>query len=139
LKKDILSSSPYTGSNLLGIASYEKDYRLSWYLNKAMDLNLKMSRHRFNIYIKKTLNEVSFYHYEDINYEFYLFSNTINNNRILPKYKNIHFWLLVKPKTYQANYEEIETRLNECEVVITSFRINDPLEVVKLCNNLFGE
>jgi hypothetical protein len=139
LKSNTASSSPYAGSNLVGIASYEKDYRLSWYLNKALDINLKVSRHKFRIHLKGDPAEISFYCYEDSNYEYYLFSNFINNIRLLPKYKNINFWLLMRPKTYQAKYEEIETRLNECKVVITSFTLTDMAEIHKLCSNLFGE
>jgi hypothetical protein len=81
------------------------------------------------MHINKQEYDINYYKGNNIDFEFYLFENNINGSRLLSKYKNINFWLMVTNKTYNKEIDEIEQQINRIDAVIGSFRLSDIKEI----------
>ncbi|MFC2151389.1 IPExxxVDY family protein [Bacteroidota bacterium] len=113
---------------LVGIASHENDYRLSWAINKSLDLgfvktdDLAVDHPKHKI----TIN-YSMYNYDDANnyVNYSLISNKSDKGFLLPEMKNIDFILRISgtPDTNLVN--NILTKLKKIDIVITAFLIED--------------
>ncbi|PLX11705.1 MAG: IPExxxVDY family protein [Marinilabiliales bacterium] len=112
---------------LIGIASHENDYRLSWAINKFIKLelvkceDLKINHPKHNIEIN-----YSMYNYSDmnnyINYD--LISNKSEKGFLLPELKNIDFILRVSGYSDIDYLSKLLIRLKKIDIVITEFKID---------------
>lgn len=114
--------------SLIGIASHENDYRLSWAINKSLGLDLKKS-------VDLTLDHPK--HKITINYSLYIFddeNNLISYNLIsnksekgflIPEMKNIDFVLRVSGSPDQDLINDLVFSLKKIEIVITAFSIHE--------------
>ena len=118
--------------NLIGIVSFEKDYRLSFFLNKQLNLNFSLSDDKLIVFINKIEIPLTYFKAYNTDFEFYLFENNINGVPLFPKFKNINYWLMVTNKTYNKEINEIEQQINKIDVVIGSFRISNIKELDQL-------
>lgn len=93
---------------LLGIFCHVKDYRLSWFLNKALNIDLQKSSNLV-LNIKKVEQEHSLQEYidEEELKEYYLIANRSRDGWLLPEEKCDY--LLMLKGHYSANEIE-ETR-----------------------------
>jgi hypothetical protein len=113
---------------LVGIASHENDYRLSWAINKALglelvkidDLEIDHPKHKINITFSR-------YHYFDENGEmdYNLISNKSENGFLIPKIKNIDFIMKISGDPDDSNIQKVMTVLKKIDIIITAFLIDD--------------
>lgn len=111
--------------NLIGIVSFEKDYRLCFFLNQQLNLNLALSKVKLTIPINKMDISLSYFKGYNTDFEFFLFENMSSGTLLFPKYKNINYWLLVNNKTYNKPIDEIEQQISKIDAVIGSFRFSN--------------
>ncbi len=119
-----------TGANhykLIGISSHENDYRLSWAVNRALELNFRKAD---NIMVNHSNSE-------SINHEFSLFqfvkeeeiikmnliSNRCPDGFLIREMKNIDFFLQVFGNDAQAFIDNILVRLKSIDIVSAVFEI----------------
>lgn len=113
---------------LIGIASHENDYRLTWALNKKLnlgfvktkDLEINHPKHKINI-------KYSMYSYEDeMEYlTFSLISNKSDKGFLLPDKKNIDFILKVSGHPDMDTISKLVDDLKKVDIIITAFLLND--------------
>ncbi|MBN2682530.1 MAG: IPExxxVDY family protein [Bacteroidales bacterium] len=99
-KKNVkLSYQPDFDFQLLGLASRENDYKLSWAINKALNINLSKSP---DLEIKNPkfseIQSFSVYSYflEEREEEILLISNRCAHGYLIEELKNIDFFLLFR-------------------------------------------
>ncbi len=113
---------------LIGIASHENDYRLSWAINKALNLELAKT-HDLIVNHPKHKIEIgySLYHFEDeLEYLSYsLISNKSENGFLLPEKNNIDFILKVSGSLDINILNLIIRKLNNVEIVLAAFLLDD--------------
>jgi len=124
--------------NLIGIVSFEKDYRICFFLNQQLNLNLSLSEDKLHIHINKKDIALTYYKGYNIDFEFFLFENIANGSKLFPKYKNINYWLLVENKTYNKEIDEIEQQINKIDAVIGSFRFSNIKDLSQLADIEFS-
>ena len=119
---------------LIGIASHENDYRLSWALNqnlenkfvKTDDLVVHHPKHKIEI-------NYSIYSYEDVkeclNYN--LISNKSEKGFLLPDQKNIDFLLKVSGNPDMDTLNQLLIKLKKIDIVITAFILEDIPEKIR--------
>lgn len=113
---------------LLAIASHENDYRLTWALNKNLNLNLvRGGDFSCNHPKHKVLTNYSMYHYEDENsyLRYHLISNKSESGFLLPDFKNIDFILRISGDIDSDDLNNILLKLKKIDIVITAFVIED--------------
>jgi hypothetical protein len=138
LKRNSLSTAEVLGICLFGIASFEKDYRLCFFLNKYLNIDLSNAKNKIQISLTNNICELGYYTFKNFNYEYYLLENSINNTKLLPKYKNINYLLLVKSRSYIHDFQFIEENISKAEVIIGSFKINDEKDINRIYDLIFG-
>ncbi|MCK5171300.1 MAG: IPExxxVDY family protein [Bacteroidales bacterium] len=114
--------------SLIGIASHENDYRLSWAINKSIGLDLvKVEDFSVNHPKHKIQINYSMYNYDDensyINYN--LISNKSEKGFLIQEMKNIDFILRISDYPDTAFLNELLSRLKKIDIVITAFLIDD--------------
>lgn len=117
-----------TDFKLIGIASHENDYRLSWAINKALsfelakinDLAIKHPKH-------KTEVNYSMYNYnDDVEYiNYHLISNKSEKGFLLPEMKNIDFLIKVSGNPEIDFLNDLITKLKKVDIIITAFLIEE--------------
>ena len=120
--------------NLIGIVSFEKDYRLCFFLNQQLNLKLILSNDKLPVHINKMEILLTYFKGYNTDFEFYLFENVSNGTLLFPKFKNINYWLLVINKTYNKEIDEIEQQINKIDAVIGSFRFTNDKELNQLAD-----
>lgn len=108
---------------LLGLGCRENDYRLSWAINKAMNINLAKSENleiknpkfseiqQFSVYV----NEV-----EESEEELLLISNRCENGYLIEELKNIDYFLLFRnyPKDDFKSFIPVVKSIDEILLVV---------------------
>ncbi len=135
-KKKILKLEiePENDYNLIGIASHENDYRLSWAINNSLGLDLKKDEDLILNHPKhKIIINYSLFNFDDeTNYITYnLISNKSEKGFLIPKMKNIDFILRVSGSTDQNLLNDLIFGLKKIDIVITAFLINDVSEKLR--------
>lgn len=113
---------------LIGIASHENDYRLSWAVNKALNLELVKTEDLIVNHPKHKIEiPYSLYQYDDdIEYLSYsLISNKSENGFLLPEKKNIDFILKVSGSLDINTLNKIIQNLNKVNIIIAAFILDD--------------
>ena len=112
---------------LIGIASHENDYRLSWALNKNLYFNftkiddLIISHPKHNIEINYSM----YFSNDDSYLNYHLISNKSEQGFLLPKMKNIDFVLKISGDVNTDFINELLIKLKRIDIVITAFFIQD--------------
>ncbi len=113
---------------LIGIASHENDYRLTWAINKALgvtlirkeDLKLVHPKHKIEV-------NYSIFNYNDennyVNYN--LISNKSEKGFLLPEIKNIDFVLKVSGDPEIDFLNNILVSLKKIDIIITAYIIEE--------------
>ena len=112
---------------LVGIASHENDYRLSWALNKNLNFNFTKTddliinhpKHKIEI------NYSMYFSNDDSYLNYYLISNKSEKGFLLPKMKNIDFVLKISGDANMDFLNELLKKLKHIDIVITAFLIQD--------------
>lgn len=126
-RKFKLEYSPDYDFLLLGIISYEKDYRISWEINEFLEMDLE----RVDDHVvkhKKSGGDLHFscFVYSDesayVNYK--LLSNRSEMGPLIESLKNIDYFLVVMGE-YNGNLEtELKKNLSKLESVQSCFVLN---------------
>jgi hypothetical protein len=123
-----LSGGLESNFSLIGIASHENDYRLSWAINKTLGLDLKKTEDLTINHPKHKINiEYSLYNFEDENnYIVYdLISNKSEKGFLVSEMKNIDFILRISGSPDQDLIDDLLINLKKIDIVITAFSINN--------------
>jgi len=119
---------------LIGIASHENDYRLSWAINKYMNIDLiKTDDLLINHPKHKIETHYSMYNcFDEDNFiSFNLISNKSEKGFLLPQMTNIDFILKISEETDSEQLKRILKSLKKIDIIITAFFIEDLSEKIK--------
>ena len=122
---------PEKDFRLIGIASHENDYRLSWAINQSLGLDLvKVIDLVVNHPKHKILIDYSMYNFSDENYyiDYSLVSNKSEKGFLIPEMKNIDFVLKVSGNSETDFLNNFLLRLKKVDIIITAFFIDDLAE-----------
>ena len=122
---------------LIGISCHEKDYRLSWALNRNLSLQLIKEKEDIEVFINKT-NESSlhsFYSYknEETQNEFILINNRSSTGFLIPE-KNMADYLLIIKENFNYPLDFYLKKIKSINFVLTAFNI--AVEELKSKENL---
>jgi hypothetical protein len=112
---------------LIGIASHENDYRISWALNKLLGWNLaKTDDFKINHPKRKVEVNYSMYHFaDDYGVSYHLISNKSEKGFLLPDFKNIDYILKVSGEDNFNNISDLIQNIKKINIVITAFVIEN--------------
>lgn len=112
---------------LAGISSHENDYRISWALNKILDLNFtKTADHSIidNKYPEPLLFS-GFFHEDDVNLlSFWLLANRCPNGFLIGEIKNIDYFLIIHGDINKNFISQLLKKINGLSMVNTAFQID---------------
>lgn len=114
--------------SLIGIASHENDYRLSWAINKSLDLDLiKVEDLLLNHPKHKIEINYSMYSSDDTNnyIAYHLISNKSDKGFLIPEMKNIDFVLRISGLPDTDFLNGLLSSLKKIDIIITAFLIKD--------------
>ena len=99
-KKIIITDTGFTDDySIVGISTHLKDYRLAWYLNDKLKIELRKKQDFISATPTKTAGRAySFFHYYDelFRYHYFLLSNKADGAHLFGKWAHISFLLLIK-------------------------------------------
>lgn len=129
-------SSEYT---LIGISCHLKDYRLTFFLNKNLNIQLR----RMDDFIqagsnKEDLNySVYFYHCPDTKNNFCLITNHHSEGKLMPSLRSIDYFLLVENELPDERKKDLISKIKTIPNLLTAYEIE--LSKVKNINQLLAE
>lgn len=113
---------------LIGIASHENDYRISWAVNTALKWKLvKIDDFKVNHPKLKTMVNYSMYKYTDVDelFNYNLIANKSEKGFLLPELKNIDYILKISGDIDAEFLNSIIQKIKKIDIVITAFLIDD--------------
>ncbi len=138
-KKHRLTFHPETNHAILAIASHEKGYHLAWTLNNELGWQLvRAGEYRITQKKQQITQSFPLFHWEDQTRALscHLIANRSETGILVPKLKNIDFFLHIAPSPEEPFLKELRERLNNLPVIITSLLI-DPGEYPRLAEMIF--
>jgi hypothetical protein len=115
---------------LIGIASHENDYRISWVLNKELGFSF-VKTDDLVIYKAKFEMEIPYSRYflsNEPDLSCYLISNKSEKGFLLSKMKNIDFVLRISMENGMDFIDDILLKLKKIDIIITAFIIENLTE-----------
>lgn len=109
---------------LIGICSHAKDYRLSWEMNKALELDL-VKGDNYELSVKDEKQSYSFFNFiDDENWvEYYLINNRTVNGILIPEEKKSDYFLLIRGVLRGGQKESLVKGIAEIKNVLTTYEI----------------
>ncbi len=129
-------SSEYS---FIGIACQLKDYRLAFFLNKQLNLNLK----RISDFVQGSADkeEISYslfnYHNPETKNNFCLISNHNSEAKLIAALKNIDYFLLIENDIPDASKKELIANIRKIPNVMAAYDIE--LSKIKNISNLLAD
>ncbi len=125
---------------VLGLFSSLSDYRLCWFINNSLGINLSRKTDiTLTPFKSDKLESFSFFNYGDnelmVNY--YLLNNRKGQNILLPEPKKLDYLLLLKAKDFRIDINEIVTKLRGVSQIATAVWFKQPEEVKNLDRLLY--
>lgn len=112
---------------IIGISCHEKDYRVCWGVNNALNLFLSRKDEDLEVAIKKSnrFSSHSLYTYtdEDTENDFSLLTNRSTMGYLVPEQSQADFLLLVK-ESYPIDFAEMKAKIKSIPFVLTAFEID---------------
>lgn len=122
---------------LIGISCHLRDYRISWIINKLLDIALK-KENDYEIAQKKPVDTQYFSHYscmcEQTQRMYHLFSNKCPSGFLLPEVKHADYLLMMDGNFNEEIIEDICKTLRTSNQINTVFKID--VETLKSKKNL---
>lgn len=138
MKKHRLFEDEDYDFTLIGICSAYSDYRLCWFINQALEIELQKTKDYHIPGKKEDITHHSFYSFQNIDNEteYYLIKNLSSNfKHLIPEKDQVDYFLLVKNE-FEKEPEVILQMLKRSEFISTAF-IFDPNELKSKANLLF--
>ena len=109
---------------LIGICSHAKDYRLSWEMNKALELDL-VKGDNYDLSVKGEKQSYSFFNFidEENLVEYYLINNRTVNGILIPEEKKSDYFLLIRGVLRGGQKESLVKGIAEIKNVLTTYEI----------------
>jgi hypothetical protein len=124
--------------DIIGIVSFEKDYRLCFFLNQHLNLNLSLAEEKLNIHLNRKEIYLTYYKGYNSDFEFFIFENLTSGTPLFPKFKNINYWLIIKYKSFMKDISEIEQQINKVKGIIGAFKLSNEKELKELTTNEYS-
>jgi hypothetical protein len=122
---------------LIGISSHLRDYRISWALNKELNINFKKEKD-YEIALKKQEDAQFFSHYafncEETQRSYHLFANKCPTGFLLPEVKHADYLLMLDGNFNEQNIEDLCKLIRQIDQINTVFEID--VETLKSKKNL---
>lgn len=113
-------------SHVIGISTHLKDYRLIWFINKSIGFSFKrINDIMFSASPSKPKQAFSTFTYnnEEDHLEYYLISNTNNNNICIPSLKAANYLLIINGYLPEDANKKLITELRKIKNVLTVYEI----------------
>lgn len=124
---------------LIGISCHEKDYRLCWHINQALQIDL-VKIDSLEIYIsKEKLNSFfSLFSFEDEENQrsIFLLSNRSNHGMLIPEQKQTDYFIIIKGAYMQDDKILFMQELKKISIILTLFEL-DPNKLKSRKNLIF--
>ncbi len=136
-KKIILKTEAETGFILAGLVTPLPSYRIAWYVNNSLYLQLKKTDDAvISDYSKSSHNIFARYWYNEsiTKSEFFLLENKSDGSLILPELKEMDYLLMIKGNYYLPHQNEVVKKLLKIKPVQTVVLLN--VAKLKSGNNL---
>lgn len=120
---------------LIGISCHEKDYRLCWSVNNALEIDLKKTTdHILELKNQKENQNYSRFEYinEDTFSEYFILANRSENGLLVPEQKQTDYFLIVRSNNVSA--EDIIAKLKEGDFINAAYPID--VNLLKSQHNL---
>lgn len=138
-KKITLTLDFTSDYSVIGISCHLKDYRLTFNLNKELNLQLKRIED-FTLDDKKneSLNySIYYYHCHDTNNNFSLVANHNAERKLIPSLKQFDYFLLIQNNINTQTKKELIKAIKKVPNILTAFEID--LATVKNIHTLIAE
>ena len=137
-KKHKLTFQPDFSFFLLGISSSENDYRLSWEMNKALEISLKKGTD--HITKKKEIEQVflvyTFYD-EEVFLQYSLIANKSEKGYLIEELRNIDYFLQIHGDLSDNQKQQIISSIKNIKGVSGIFKLD--INTLKSKNRLIIE
>lgn len=108
-----LNIEPDYNFDLIGIISHYRDYQLCWAINKLLGISLaKADENQFSPHLN-----LYYYTDDEDHVEYFLFSNKLNDNLLLPEIKQIDYFLMLRNNSF-ININELIDKLRQIQIVL---------------------
>ena len=124
---------------LIGIACHDKDYKLTWGINKTMGWDLRKIND-YELTFKGKAGTVAFSQFTMVNAlmyrEYFLLQNYSDSLCLLPELKVLDYFLIVKGDLAEGEVDDILGKLKSIPNVLTAYMV-DVLNLKDKDNLLF--
>ena len=132
-RKIIINKSNSTPIEVIGIASFNKDYRISWEINNKLNISLvKIENYVVNNpkYGDKVFNIFSYIDKNEVSY--LLIANKQNGKIISEKYKNIDYFIVISKNEESPKLTDVSKNLKESKLISGVFVLEAGKNIKKL-------
>lgn len=107
---------------LLGISCHEKEYRLCWFLNRALDLQMSLQQPIEMTSKNSTSQHTLYTHEEEEDVRYDLIANRAEGGFMCPEYKQVDYLLRLN-SDMPIDTSELLRTVRKIPIVITAFEI----------------
>jgi hypothetical protein len=139
MSKKLLSIEYEYDFTLLCISCHEKDYRLCWYINKALQIELIKIENLEIYFSKEKLKGLfSLFSYEDKENQsaIYLISNRSSHGILIPEQKQSDYFMIIKGTLVKDDKIYLIRELKKIPIILTIFE-TDPNKLKSRKNLIF--
>ena len=127
MARNIIKSDYDYECGLIAIASSQKDYRLCWYLNELLGINLsKENDIEINFRKKKKLAYFPLYSFvvDEQVLEYFFFGNKSPGELLVPEYRAADFFLMIKSELHGELTKTILEKVKNLQAIQTAFAVD---------------
>jgi|WetSurMetagenome_2_1015567.scaffolds.fasta_scaffold57312_2 hypothetical protein len=125
-RKSILESAYEPIGLLVGISTTLRDYRIAYFLNKLLEIDLKAITD-LPVYHEKLQQIVRFplfwHHHRHLRTDFYLIANNNGEMLMLPTLKNFNYFLILKGDAPDDHFDDLPRLLRDIPDIQAAFPI----------------
>ena len=112
---------------LIGLSCHEKDYRICWALNQALDVELTKTETDLELVLKKR-KKTSFYSVfeyknDDTLNEYYLINNRSTNGLLINELPHLDYFVMVK-ENYPVDINDAITHIKKIPFILTAYSVS---------------
>ena len=108
----------------IGIASHQKDYRLAWALNKALDCVFTRLEDYESVGKKPSHHAFFKWQEPEDHYTFWLLANRGEEAFLLPDLKQADYLFVIDGMTDMLDIPTIQGQIKEIDTVLTAFEVD---------------